>query len=71
MQTPNNESKEETKQFTCEWNECNNNSDWFYCSCIKSRVNIWKLCKKRHITPVQMFLSCPYCSKKIVLGDKV
>lgn len=59
------------KQFTCEWNECNNNGDWFYCGCLKKKVNIWKLCKKKHITPVQLFLSCPYCNHKIVLGDKV
>jgi len=69
MQTPNNETEDANK--ACEWNECSNNPNWFYCSCINRRVNVWKLCKKRNITPVQVFLSCPYCSNRVVLGEKV
>lgn len=49
----------------CVWKEQGNNPDWFYVGCIKNKVNIWKLCKKRGITPIQMFLSCPYCGKKV------
>ena len=59
------ESKPESN--LCKWKEVENNKDWFYCSCINQKVNIWKLCKKRGITPVQVFISCPYCGKKVDL----
>lgn len=55
----------------CEWQECKNNKDWFYCPCIDSKVNIWKHCKKNRITPVQLFKKCSYCGRKIKLGDKI
>ena len=63
-------SNNETESFTCKWEEVENNKDWFYCGCIKQKVNIWKLCKKKHITPIQLFLSCPYCGKKVVLEKR-
>ena len=57
---------------TCNWNEVKNNPDWFYVGCIGHKVNIWKQCKKKHLTPVQLFLSCPYCGCKVNLQeDKV
>ena len=54
----------------CNWKEISNNPDWFYIGCIDRKVNIWKQCKKRHITPIQLFLSCPYCKGKVILGEK-
>ena len=53
--------------FPCVWNETKNNPDWFYCTCINSKINVWKLCKKKHITMVQLFQNCPYCGKRVVL----
>ena len=44
--------EEEQISESCQWEEVPNNKDWFYCGCIKQKVNIWKLCKKRNITPV-------------------
>ena len=55
----------------CVWKECGNNRDWFYCSCIDSKVNIWKHCKKNRITPVQLFKKCTYCGKRVKLEGKV
>lgn len=57
----------ENSPIPCTWEECGNNPDWFKAGCINQKVNIWKLCKKKHITPVQLFMSCPYCGRKINL----
>ena len=51
----------------CNWKEQSNNPDWFYCGCINQKINIWKICKKKHITPIQIFQSCPYCGKRVNL----
>ena len=62
--------EEEQIPAACNWAEVPNNPDWFYCGCIKQKINIWKLCKKRHITPVAMFMSCPHCKGKVILEKK-
>lgn len=49
----------------CIWREIKNNSDWFFISCINRKVNLWKACKKRHITFVELFRNCPWCGKLI------
>ena len=59
--------EEEKIKTPCNWKEVPNNKDWFYVGCINQKINIWKTCKKRGITPIQMFMSCPYCSGKVIL----
>ena len=51
----------------CEWSEVRNNSDWFQISCLGRKANLWKACKRRGITPVQAFTSCPWCGKPVDL----
>ena len=53
----------------CKWRETRNNPDWFFVECIGRKVNLWKACKKRGITPVQAFRSCPWCGKPAKLGE--
>jgi len=51
----------------CIWKEEQNNKDWFYVGCIKSKVNIWKLARKKNLTMIQIFQSCPYCKDRVKL----
>ena len=59
--------EEKPNVLPCPWQECKNNKDWFYVGCIHQKVNIWKLAKKKHITLIQLFQSCPYCGRKVVM----
>lgn len=59
--------EEKPNVIPCNWQECKNNKDWFYVGCINQKVNIWKLAKKKHISLVQLFMSCPYCKGKVVI----
>lgn len=52
----------------CAWKEVGNNPDWLYVGCIGKKANLWKACKRRGITPVQAFVSCPWCGKKVELA---
>ena len=58
----------ERSEEKCHWSEVGNNSDWLWVGCIGKKANLWKACRKRGITPVQAFISCPWCGKKVELA---
>ena len=53
----------------CIWKEVENGKgDVYKVSCLgqsSNGVNIFKVCKKKHITPTQIFLKCPYCGNRV------
>lgn len=59
--------KNENEKEVCVWHEVRNNKDWFHAGCINQKVNMWKLCKRKGLTPVKIFLSCPYCGCRVKL----
>lgn len=67
MMKRNEMGEEKVNTIPCHWQEQKNNKDWYYVSCINQKVNIWKLAKKKHLSMVQIFLSCPYCKGKVVI----
>ena len=54
---------------SCTWKEVpNGKGEVYFVSCLgksSNGVNIFKVCKKKHITPIQIFRSCPYCGEKV------
>jgi hypothetical protein len=59
----------EVSVILCKWQETPNNPDWFYVGCINQKVNVWKLAKKKHLTMIQIFQSCPYCGHKVTIKE--
>ena len=60
-------SSTERSEEKCLWREVKNSRDWLWIGCIGKKANLWKVCRKRGITPVQAFVSCPWCGKKVDL----
>ena len=54
---------------SCKWQEVSNGKGEVYkVSCLgksSNGVNIFKVCKKKHITPIQIFRKCPYCGESV------
>ena len=62
----------EEKQIVCTWTERENGKgDIYIPSCLgksSKGVNIWKVCKKYNVTPIQIFKSCPFCGNNVVIN---
>lgn len=61
---------EEVSIIPCKWTESDNNPNWFYVECIKQKVNVWKLAKKKHLDLIQIFHKCPYCGHAVNIKTK-
>lgn len=62
----------EVKPITeCKWIIQANNPNWVMVQCIQSKVNYWKMCRRKHVNLTQAFQSCPYCKGKVHLMKQV
>ena len=59
------------RDYVCIWKEKENGKGDFYIpSCLglsSNGINVWKVAKKKGISIIDIFRSCPYCGNKVVI----
>ena len=52
----------------CIWKESpNGKGDYYVPSCLDTRINVIKWAKKHNRNIIDLFMSCPFCGRKVKL----